>query len=117
MAKKSKSGEVNKSAEIRALLTHNPASTAKEVIDTLAGRGIKVDPSLFYFTKGKMKGRKGRRKKARQMVAKVGATMGANGVVPAKTGDVIATILKVKHLAAEVGGLKKLKALVEALGD
>ncbi len=62
-----------------------------------------------------MKGRKGRRKKARQMVQSVSATMSAGGVAPAKAGDVIATILKVKHLAAEVGGLKKLKALVEAL--
>jgi hypothetical protein len=33
------------------------------------------------------------------------------------SSDVIATILKVKHLAAEVGGLKKLKTLVEALGE
>ena len=63
-----------------------------------------------------MKGRKGRRKKAHQMIADVSATMGANGAAPAKTRDVIATILKVKHLAAEVGGLKKLTALVEALG-
>ncbi|MGA8761391.1 MAG: hypothetical protein WB562_00750 [Candidatus Sulfotelmatobacter sp.] len=62
-----------------------------------------------------MSGRKGRRKKARQMVANVSATMSANG--PTKTSEVVATILKVKHLAAEVGGLKKLKSLVEALGE
>jgi hypothetical protein len=40
-----------------------------------------------------------------------------NGVAPTKTGDVIGTILKVKHLAADVGGLKKLGALVQALGE
>ena len=34
-----------------------------------------------------------------------------------KNSDVVATILKVKHLASEVGGLKKLKSLVEALGE
>ena len=59
-----------------------------------------------------MSGRKGRKKRARQMVENVTATMGN---AAAKPGDVVATILKVKHLASEVGGLKKLKELVEAL--
>src|SRR5436305_615099 len=113
MAKKTRSGEVNKSAEIRELIRNNPKISASEVISTLAGKGIEVNASLYYFNKGKLKGRRGRRKKARQMVANVGATMSANG--PTKTSDVVATILKVKHLASEVGGLKKLRALIEAL--
>ena len=115
MAKKAKSGEVNKSAEIRDLIRQNPEITASEAISTLAKKGIKVHSTLFYFNKGKLKGKKGRRKKARQMVANVAATMSSNGAT--KTSDVVATILKVKHLAAEVGGLKKLKSLVEALGE
>ena len=114
MAKKAK-GEVNKSAAIRELLTKNPEATASEVTTTLAGKGIKVAPNLYYFVKGKMSGKKGRRKKARQMVEKVTATMSNNSA--ASHGEVVATILKVKHLAADVGGLKKLKALVEALGE
>ena len=61
---------------------------------------------MVYFVKGKMKGRKGRRKKAQQMVTSVAAT---------GNSDPVATILKVKRWAAEVGGLKKLKALVDAL--
>jgi hypothetical protein len=81
---------------------------AKEVVSTLAGKGIKVADTLVYYVKGKMKGRKGRRKKARQMVAKVGAT---------GNSDPVATILKVKCLASEVGGMKKLKALVDALSE
>jgi hypothetical protein len=118
MARKStKSGEVNKSHEIRELLKQNPSISASEAIATLAKRGIKVVPNQFYFNKGKMLGKKGRRKKARQMVANVTATMSSNGATPTKTSDVIATILKVKHLAGEVGGLKKLKSLVEALGE
>ena len=116
MARKStKPGEVNKSEAMRHLLTENPQIKAAEAIATLAKQGIKGNPSLFYFVKGQMKGKKGRKKKARQMVESVTATMSANG--PTKTGDVISTIIKVKHLAAEVGGLKKLKALVEALGE
>ena len=116
MARKStKPGEVNKSEAVRELLKENPAIKAGEVIDTLAKKGIKVNPSTYYLVKGKMKGKKARRKKARQMVENVTATMSSNG--PTKTSDVISTIIKVKHLAAEVGGLKKLKALVEALGE
>jgi hypothetical protein len=117
MAKKAKGGDVNKSAAIRELLQNNPAIKAAEVIAALADRGIHVNPGLFYFTKGKMKGRKGRRKKARRMVANVSATLGSNGAPSAKAGEVVATILKVKHLAAEVGGLRKLEALVEALAE
>jgi hypothetical protein len=115
MATKAKSGDVNMSEAIRDFLKEHPNATSTEAIDTLAAKGIKVKSSLFYFVKGKLKGKKGRRKKARQMVANVSATMSSNG--PMKTGDVVATILKVKHLAADVGGLKKLRALVEALGE
>ena len=115
MARKARSGEVNKSEAMRDLLGKNPDIKAAEAIATLGAQGIKVIPSLYYYTKGRMSGKKGRRKKARQMVEKVSATMGSNGAM--KTSDVVATILKVKHLAAEVGGLKKLKSLVDALNE
>jgi hypothetical protein len=117
MARKTKSGEVNKSEAIRELLKQNPHYKASEVVATLAGKGITVAPGLVYFIKGNIKGKKGRRKKARQMVKNVTATMGIGNAVPTSTSDVVATIIKVKHLASELGGLKKLKALVEALSD
>lgn len=106
MAKK-KNG-VNKSEEIRQLLKANPDMAVKEVVSNLAGRGMKVTDNLVYFIKGKMKGRKGRRKRAQQMVANVAAT---------GSTDPVATILKVKRWASEVGGMKKLKALVDALSE
>ena len=100
---------VNKSEEIRQLLKANPAITASEVVSTLNAKGIKVSDNLYYFIKGKMKGRKSRRKRAQKMVASVAkATSTTNS-------DALATILKVKALANEVGGLKRLKALIEAL--
>ena len=111
MARKTRSGEVNKSAEIRKLLEKNPQLKAGEVIELLGMKGIEVKPNLYYFIKGKLKGRRGRRKKAKEMVANVTATMGTSP----KTSDVVATIIKVKHLAAELGGLKKLRALIDAL--
>ncbi len=55
-----------------------------------------------------MKGRKGRRRQARQMVEKVAAT---------GNSDPVATILKVRRLAEEVGSMKKLKALVDVLSE
>jgi hypothetical protein len=36
---------------------------------------------------------------------------------PSHGGDALATVMKVKKLAEEVGGLKKLKALVDALTE
>jgi hypothetical protein len=95
---------VNKSEEIRQLLKANPKMPVKEIVSTLAGKGIKVANTLVYFVKGHMKGRKGRRRKARQMVGKVNS-------------DPVATIVKIKSLASEVGGLRQLKALVDALSE
>jgi hypothetical protein len=100
---------VNKSAEIRHLLKANPEIGAKEVVAKFAEKGIKISDALFYFVKGQMRGRKARKTKARKMVARVAVTTG--------TVDALATILKIKHLASEVGGLKKLRALVEALSE
>ncbi len=104
---KQKNG-VNKSEEIRRLFRSNPEMPVKEVVSTLAGRGIKVNDNQVYFVKGRMKGRQGRQKHARQMVERVTATGNT---------DPVKTILKVKGWANEVGGLKKLKALVDALSE
>jgi hypothetical protein len=111
MPRAAKSSDVNKSEEIRKLIKANPQISAKEVVAELGQRGIKIVESQFYFVKGKMKGMKGRRRKIRRKVA---AAMSTNGASTSK-GDVLATIKKVKGLAAEVGGLKKLTALVDAL--
>jgi len=107
---KQKNG-VNKSEEIRQLLKVNPKITAKEVCSTLGAKGIKVSEKLYYLVKGKMLGGQAHKKKARKMVAKVAASTGTG------SADALSTILKVKSLANEVGGLKKLRALVEALSD
>lgn len=101
--------DVNKSEEIRQLLRANPKMPVKEIVSTMAGRGLKVTPNLVYFLKGKMKGRAARRQKARQMVATVASTTG--------NSDAVSTILKVKGWANEVGGMKKLRALVDALSE
>lgn len=109
MAKK-KNG-VNKSEEVRQLLKANPNIGAKEVAAKLAEKGIKISSNLFYFVKGQMKGRKARKAKVQKTVAKVAeSTHGTRS-------DALSTILKVKGWAREVGGMKTLKALVEALSE
>src|SRR5271166_5217427 len=107
MAKKKTDG-VNKSEEIRKLLGKDSKTPVKEIVGTLAGQGIKVTEQLVYFVKGKLYGRKRRRRKARQAVVKAAA----NG-----NSDPVATIVKVKGWASQVGGLRKLKALVDALSE
>ena len=102
---------VNKSEEIRQLLKANPQLGEKETRAKLAERGIKVSSNLFYFVKGQMKGRKAQKNKAQRAVARI-----ANSTHVSRS-DAVATILKVMSCADEVGGLKALKALVDALSE
>jgi arginine repressor len=105
MAKKANG--VSKSEEIRRVLQANRSMKAKDVVNTLAEKGIQVTDALVYFVKGQMKGRKARKQKVAKTVALVAETT--------HSVDPVSLILKVKGLAAEVGGMKKLKALVEVL--
>jgi len=84
---------------------------AKEVVSALAENGIGVTEGLVYFVKGQMKGKRGRKKKASQVVAPVAT------VAVSANGDAVKTILKIKGWASEVGGLTKLKGLVDALSE
>ena len=58
MAKK-KTGP-SKSSAIRDVLKTNRKMMAKDVVSTLAAKGIKVNEGLVYAVKGYLKGRKGR---------------------------------------------------------
>jgi hypothetical protein len=101
-------GDVNRSEEVRKLLGENPEMPPKDIVATLGKRGVKITDNLVYLVRGRIQGRKGRRKKARQFVAKAAATGDT---------DPVATVLKVKRWAEEFGGLKKLKALVDVLSE
>jgi arginine repressor len=102
----------SKSSVVRAFIKDNRTMTAKEVVAAMAEKGIDVTEGLVYFAKGQMKGR---RKKVKQMVAKVAAT--TSTATPTSNADAVKTILKVKGWASEVGGMKKLKSLVDALSE
>jgi hypothetical protein len=122
MGRKAKQvGEVNKSAAIRDLLKEKPDIKANDAVSALAEKGITVKSSLFYIVKGKVAGgKKRRRKNKRKAMNLIAASVNgsAAATVPAKEkSDALATIRKIKGLAAEVGGLRSLRALVEALSE
>ena len=102
----------NKSQAIRDLLNANPKMKAKEIVSTLAGKGIKTNVGLVYMVKGHIKGRKGRKARKRKLTAQAVTVAASSGM-----GDAVGVVLKVKGVAAEIGGLKKLKALVKAFSS
>ena len=108
MAKKASDG-VNKSAAIRDLYTQNPDIKVSDVIATLGAKGITVGSNLVYLVKGKMRGEKQHRRQANRAATRVAADSGI--------ANAVKTIIKIKALAHEVGGLPTLKALVDALSD
>lgn len=102
--------EITKSEEIRQILRADPKAKAKDVVDALAAKGIPVKSAQVYFIMGTLKKRKPR-------TATAGATATETDAAVPANGDALKTILKVKSWAAEVGGLMRLKALVEALSE
>lgn len=116
MANKNQGVEVNRSAAIRDLLKENPDIKASDAMATLSERGIPISDHLFYKVKGTMAGRKKRRRKAYRKAVDV-FVAGANTNVATGKSDALATIRKVKAVAAEVGGLRMLKGLVDALSE
>ena len=101
MAKK---GGVNKSQQIREILARNPRAKGREVQEELASKGVKVTSTLIYLVKAKM-----RRTKRRQNRQKVALATG--------NGNAIEVIRKIKSVANDVGGLEKLKQLLELLSN
>ena len=116
MAKKIKNGEVNRSAALRDLLKERPDIRASEAVATLAAKGIAVSDHLYYKVKGTMAGRKRRRRKAHRKAFGIVVATGTTEV-PIVKSDALATIRKVKAVAVEVGGLRMLKGLVDALSE
>jgi hypothetical protein len=97
----------NKSNAIRDLLTADPKAKSKQIITTLAERGMKVAPTLVYYVKSKMKQAQRRAKRTR--VAEASRKTAA--------GNPVELVLRVKDLAREVGGIANLKQLVDLLAE
>jgi hypothetical protein len=116
MGRKAKAaGEVNKSEAIRELLREKPDIKGNDAIAALGEKGIKITGGLFYLVKGKMLGQKKRRRRIRKAAAQ--AVVASGHAATASKNDVLRTIAKVKSLASEVGGLRSLKAILDALSE
>ena len=116
MAKKTIGDKVNRSAAIRDLFKEKPDIKVSEVIATLAAKGITISDHLAYKVKGTMAGRKKRRRKAHRNAIAVAVAAGTINA-PIVKSDALATIRKVKAAATEVGGLRTLKGIVDALSE
>jgi hypothetical protein len=108
---KQKQKSVNKSQAVRDLLTENPNLSFQETSGTLATKGINLTKGLFYLVRKGMKSKK--RKTGKKVSSKMVATPSSNG----GGDDALTTIKQIKGLATELGGMKNLKALVEALSE
>lgn len=82
----------NKSALIREYMAANPEAPAKEIVEALAAKKIKVTPAYIYVLKGKDKS-KGRKPKA-------AALSGVDALV------------KAKKMADELGGVDAARELL-----
>jgi len=100
-------GGVSKAESIRQVLKEAPAAATKDVVATLAGRGVRVSANHVYLIKSKMKQR--RRRQKRERVAE------ASRKTPA--ANPIELVARVKGLAREVGGISNLKQLVDLLAE
>jgi DNA-binding winged helix-turn-helix (wHTH) protein len=99
--------KTNKSAAVREILGKDRNTPTKEIIATLAQRGIKVHPHLVYIIKSKMRAKRGRQKRERAL--ENGRQMGIANPVD--------LILEVRQLSEKAGGLKHLKKLVDVLAE
>ena len=106
----------SKSALVQAFLKGNRKMPAKDVVSAMAEKGVTVTEGLVYFVKGKMKGKRSQKKKAQKAAVEV-VTATVSSTPALANGDALKTILKVKAFAAEVGGMKQLIALAQALSE
>ena len=95
---------INKSAAIRDMLKQYPRAKVKEIVSRLAQNNVTVAPNLVYYIKARR-----RQKAVKQRRQRVTAATGI--------ANPIDVIVKAKSLARDVGGMEKLKQLVDVLGD
>jgi len=98
-------GEPSKADAIRSVLASHPKMKTKDVVAELAGKGIRVSANHVYIIKSKSKQRRRKAQKARvDAVAQVNMIRN-----PADA------VIRVRRLGDEVGGLRVLKQLVDAI--
>jgi len=95
---------INKSAAIRDMLKQYPRAKVKEIVERLAQNNMTVAPNLVYYIKARQ-----RQKAVKQRRQRVTAATGI--------ANPIDVIVKAKSLARDVGGMEKLRQLVDVLTE
>jgi hypothetical protein len=103
----SENGKVNKSQAIRELFAEDPKMDSKTVMGRLAEKGIKVSPTMVYYVRSKLNLAKRRAKRERVAESSKGS----------QARNPVELVSQVKQLAHEVGGIKRLKQLVDLLAE
>jgi hypothetical protein len=107
MARSKGNGGVNMSQAIRDVLAGNPKLRTKEIIAQLADKGIKVRPTLVYYIKSKENQQRKKDKRQR-----------AEAAAPRVSGSAsVQLLVKLKQLAADAGGIRYLKQIVDILAE
>jgi hypothetical protein len=108
MAKTKQNGTMTKADSIRSYLSAHPTAKTREVVESLGKQGIEVSANHVYLikSKGKAKVRRARRAKVQAVAASQPAIR-----------DYADAVHQVKTLAVRLGGMKALKALVDALAE
>jgi len=88
----------NKAALIREIQAEKPDATAKEIVDALAAKRVKVTAAYIYALKGK----KGTAK---------------NGKPRSAVRDGVETLVQAKKMADALGGVDKARELLAALAQ
>ena len=121
MAKK-KAPSVNKSKTIRDHSAANPTHKPKQIAEELAKKGIQVSPqfvsTILSTSKKKTKTRKAGRPKGSKSgpAARTPTRRGRPAKNPAEKSDVsLASLIKVKEVVREMGGVEKVRAALDAL--
>jgi hypothetical protein len=107
MAKSNSGKTPTKADAIREALAADPKASTKEVLATLAARGIQTSANHVYLIKSKNKDAKRRQKRLRL------ADTTSKAGMPNPTQAVI----EVKTQARQLGGLRNLKTLVDVLAE
>lgn len=119
MAKK-KAGEPNKSQSIRDYSSANPSLKPKQIAADLGKKGISVSPgfvsTILSTSKRKKKtGRPGRPKSTGTVKAVRAVGRPAKAATRSSEDVSIDSLLKVKAIVAEVGGISEAKSALTAL--
>jgi hypothetical protein len=97
----------SKSQAVREAMAQNPKADSKQLISLLAGKGVKVKPSLIYLIRSQQKKKKRRQK--REQATEVSRQTGA--------ANPVELIIRVRNLALDAGGIRNLKKLVDLLAE